>query len=55
MNGCNHDNLEYLGIQETDDPNKSLFLFNCINCGTTIAIPEKNILEVLLKMVKEKS
>ena len=53
MPKCDHKNLTYLGEQETLDKKRILYLFNCIDCGSTISIPEKDILEVLLKIVKD--
>jgi len=55
MPKCKHKNLSYLGPQETLNKKRTLYLFNCKDCGTTISIPEKNILEVLLKIVKKES
>ncbi|MBA7609454.1 hypothetical protein ES703_16645 [subsurface metagenome] len=55
MPKCKHKNLTYLGEQETLDKKRTLYLFNCKNCGSTITIPEKKILEVLLKIVKKES
>ncbi|MFC1724359.1 hypothetical protein ACFL4T_01940 [candidate division KSB1 bacterium] len=40
---CDHSKIEYIGIQETMDEQKPLFLYRCLICGTTVALKERNI------------
>ena len=40
---CDHSKIEYIGIQETMDEHKPLYLYRCLICGTTVALKERNI------------
>ena len=39
---CQHPNKTFLGIQETNDPNVFLLLYNCDDCHSTITESSKN-------------
>jgi len=52
MSKCNHENIKFIGFQETMDPNNQLFLFNCSECHTTLSINKKQILSILDLLLK---
>ena len=38
---CKHKNLKFLGIQNKIKQGKKFFLYNCLDCMTTIALENK--------------
>ena len=40
---CDHKNIKYLGIQKTKEGDKKLYLYNCLNCHTTIGLDKKQV------------
>lgn len=52
MPKCDHKNIKFIGVQETMDPNNSLFCFNCDECHTTLTITKKQILVIIDTLLK---
>ena len=53
MKSCKHKNLEYLGVQETEDNNKFVFLWNCEKCHSTISLNKKQMLKAIRRKTKK--
>ncbi|MBA7621656.1 hypothetical protein ES703_29022 [subsurface metagenome] len=53
MKPCKHRKILYTGIQETHYKDKYLFLFNCVDCNTTLAVPGDRILTALIKALQK--
>jgi len=47
MPKCFHENLVFLGKQQTSVMNKFLYLFNCLDCKTTLSIPKLQAIRLI--------
>ncbi len=55
MSECEHKNIEFLGIQKTLHSDKSLYLFTCNACGSTICIDKRFIITLFLAILEDHS
>ncbi|MFC1558479.1 hypothetical protein ACFL40_03900 [candidate division KSB1 bacterium] len=42
MNKCPHKKVVFAGFQETLEPGKSIMLYRCLLCGSTITLGKKS-------------
>ncbi len=49
---CEHKKVLFSGIQETLNPEKSLLLFRCLSCNTTISLDTQAEYEIILNRME---
>ena len=47
MSKCRHENLVFIGKQETGVINSFLYLFNCLDCRATIVLPRLEAIRLI--------
>ena len=47
MSKCQHQNLVFLGRQQSGVMNKFLYYFNCLDCNSTITLPRLQAIRLI--------